>query len=80
MKSLFPNFIEGMMYLFGALTSTQLSIFSKEPLINSDFTDQFSNQEDKELLDQTVMKLKSSGERKKEIKLSNNERVTIIVD
>ncbi len=69
-----------MMYLFGALTSTQLSIFSKEPLINSDFTDQFSNQEDKELLDQTVMKLKSSGERKKEIKLSNNERVTIIVD
>ncbi len=80
MKSLIPNFIEGMMYLFGAMTSTHLSIFSKQPLINSDFIDQFSKQEDKDLLDQTVLKLKNSGERKEEIKLSNNKRITIIVD
>lgn len=80
MKSVIPNLVEGMFYMFGAMTSNNFSFFSKEPMINSDFIDQFSNQEDKDLLDQTVIKLKNSGAQKEEIQLSNDKKVTIIVD
>lgn len=80
MKSLIPNFFEGVVCAFGAMSLSNFSIFAKQPLINSEFLEQFTSQEDKELLDKTVRDLKNSGRQKEEIELSNNERITIVVD
>ncbi len=80
MKTLIPNFLEGIVVLFGAFSNSRGSFFTREPFINEDFFEQFDNEEDKELLNKTVADLKISQNKSREIILTNNKKVKIVVD
>ncbi len=80
MKSLFPNLFDGLLYAFGVVSTSGSAFFNQRSLVNEDFIDQFENESDRKLLDETVSKLKSSNIKSEEITLSNSKRVTIVVD
>ena len=80
MKTLIPGILEGMVCLFGALSTGKDSFFSRSNFINEEFFDQFDNDRDRELLNTTVSDLKISNQKSREITLSNNKKVKIVVD